>query len=172
MGFTLNKPNDSFEKKPAAKKEYAPLPDGVYKVTITESEYEEDDKACRFALELVVDDESSDYNKRKIWPRFIVSSDSYNPKAVEIGSESFAKLTFAAGVYEEGAEYNTFAECSNFAHKLIGQTVYAQTKQSPAKDGDKIFINVQDFWTLDEKHVTGKKMGAVVNKKPGKTPRF
>jgi hypothetical protein len=167
MGFSSSKPGDTFNKKPEGKKVYLPLPDGVHKFAIIESEYEEDEKSKRFVMTLQVDDDASDFNRSRVWARFPVESDSYSPVALRIGQEGMDKIGFAAGVYEEGDEVpEDYADRSDLAHKFIGQSVYALTGQRTYND--KVYVDAKDFWTIEGEHLHGKVLPAEAPKKKAK----
>lgn len=169
MGFSSSKPGDTFHKKPEGKKVYPPLPDGVHKFAIIESEYEETEKAKQFVMTLQVDDDASDFNKSRVWARFPVESDTYNPTALRIGQEGMDKIGFAAGVYGEGDDVpEDYADRSDLAHKFIGQSVYALTGQRTYND--KVYVGAKDFWTLDGAHLYGKVVPAEAHKKRTKEP--
>jgi hypothetical protein len=167
MGFSSSKPGDTFVKKLGEKKVYPPLPDGVHKFTIIESEYEEDEKSKRFVMTLQVDDDASDFNRSRVWARFPVESDSYSPVALRIGQEGMDKIGFAAGVYEEGDEVpEDYADRSDLAHRFIGQTVFALTGQRTYND--KIYVDAKDFWDTEGAHLHDKEMPGEAPKKKAK----
>jgi hypothetical protein len=167
MGFSSNKTGDTFVKKPGEKKVYPPLPDGVHKFTITESEYEENEKCKQFVMTLQVDDDSSDFNRSRVWARFPVESDSYNPVALDIGQKNMDKIGYAAQVYAADDEVpDDYADRSDLAHQFIGQTVFALTGQRTYND--KIYVDAKDFWTTEGAHLHDKEMPGEAPKKKAK----
>lgn len=145
------------------KKEYPPIADGVHRVTVTEAEYEQNEKASLFRFTLTVDDEGSEFNRARIWVRAAVASDIYSPKAVQIGQKLVDALAYAADVDDnEELDLESFADSTHFAHQFIGCTLYARTEQR--EYNDKIYVDAKDFWSLEGDHIIGRKMPALVQK--------
>jgi hypothetical protein len=167
MSFNMKRSAESatFDKKPHEHKEktYDPIPDGVHKVAVIESEYEQTEKANQISVTFQIDDESSDFNKQRVWARFFLESDVYSDKAIEIGQLKLAELCYAAGVFDEEAEYETHDDYAMLAAQLIGSTLFISTKQR--EYNNKVYVDAKEFFTSEGDNLNGKTPGKTVVKK-------
>lgn len=158
MGFST-KPRAA---APTTKKEYLPIPNGLHKVAIIESTYEQDERSSRFQVTFQIDDESSDFNKQRVWGRYIVASDVLSPKAVEIGQEQLDALLFAVELEVEEAP-QTFEDRSYLASALIGKELFVETKQR--EYNDKTYVDPKKYFTLEGESINGEAMPSKAVKK-------
>jgi len=143
--FTIDKDQITFKPTKEETKKYAPLPEANYRLTITEADLVDDDKGGRFELELVVDDESSNFNNRKLWDKSYIFARTVSPTAATIGTKKIgsllATLKLPAFTNDEEAEAT--------AKKLIGATVLAKVGQREYQG--KTYNEIKGYLPLDSK---------------------
>ena len=143
--FTIDDDKITFKPTEQETKKYAPLPKGTYKVTVVEAGLVDEENGGKIALELVVDDESSNFNNRKLWDNSYIFGRKVKPRAVQIGLEKIGSLLATLKL----PAFKNQEQAESTVEKFIGATVLAKVDQREYQG--KVRNEIRGYLPLDSK---------------------
>lgn len=130
---------------------FGTIPDGVYRVVLTEANHVSDEKSTRFEFTFTHGD--GPYRNRKHWARHMyIPGPTTKPETLKAQKSQLADLFFVAGVKGFENEDEAYQICAN----ITGTELYIKLRSSEWQG--KTFQNVDDYWKLDGSNRSGKKL--------------